>query len=133
MNVREAVYQALTGDPVLNGMGINTDTVYGGQMTVDSPEAQKFVVLRWGQTEVGPGRRPGKGCVENLAIWAYNRQTDYGPILDILARCRVVLDGIVASNGIIQVDFQGSSEDLWDDVWRAITRNHSYRIPTGGA
>jgi hypothetical protein len=130
MGVRDEVWDALAHDSVLNSLGITSDNLYPGLMTPDSPPQDLFVVLRWGVTDRGPGRNAGS--VENLSVWAYNRQTDYGPILDVLSRCRTVLLGIRGPGAIIQVDYRGDSEDLWDDGYRAVTRNSTYQIPNGG-
>lgn len=130
MGVRDQVWAVLASDPGLASLGIDATNMYPGMMTPDTPAGDLWVVLRWGVTDVGPGRDAGR--VENLSIWAYNRQSDYGPILDVLARCKAVLLGISGPGAIIQVDYRGDSEDLWDDGYRAVTRNSSYRIPAGG-
>jgi hypothetical protein len=130
MRVRDQVYNLLAADAGLAALGITSANLFPGLMTPDSPPEDRFVVLRWGQTERGPGRNAGRA--ENLSIWAYNRQTDYAPVLDVLTRCKAILLGISGPGAIIQVDWQGDSEDLWDDVYRAVTRNSSFRIPSGG-
>lgn len=132
MSVRTEVWNLLAADPILNGLGINSGTLYPGLMAPDSPKEDKFAVLHWGISEPGPGRDNPNVAVENLSVWAYNRSPDYDPILRTLQRCKALLVPTQGTSAIMTVNWQGDSEDLWDDVYRAVTRNSSYRISSGG-
>lgn len=127
--LRNFVFGLLGSDPELNALGYNTDTLYGALMGADSPQERRFMVLRWG---VESPRSPGRDSRISrtaLTVWAYNRDSDYGPIGSALLRVRDILVPIAGVNHgsgwIIEVEDNGTSEDLWDDGYSAITRNRA--------
>lgn len=131
MGTRDVVWQRLTTDPQLAVLGIDSLTTFG-VMGADSPRREGvWVVLRWGLIEPGPGRDSLSNVV-NLDVWAYNAEPDYKPVVDVLQRCRALLVGMEGFSGVSSVQWTGDSEDLWDDVYRAVTRNSSYRIAASG-
>jgi hypothetical protein len=131
MGTRDVVWNVLIADPQLNALGVTQDNLFG-VMGGDSPRSKGlWVVLHWGLIEVGPGR-DSLSNVLNLSVWAYNAQPDWSPVLAVLRRIRTLLVGMEGLNVVSSVQWTGDSEDLWDDVYRAITRNSSYRIAAQG-
>jgi hypothetical protein len=133
-NLRDRVYDALTSDPTLIALGLTTDTLYPAG--TDTIQAETFAVMRWGVTEVGPGN-DSDARVENMNLWAYNRAGNYTPITGILRAARSVLLGLAGTpinpGWIIGLNWNGDSTDLFDDGYKAWTRNSAYRIAaTGG-
>ena len=133
MTVRQVVYDILRADPLLNGLGINSDSVFTS-FSVDSPASrlERWLMIRWGVAEAPVGRDTSTRPV-SMALWAYNRQRDYGPIQQILWRCRDLLLPVanvpLPSGGyLVAADWSFSSEDLYDDVYQAIMRGETYRV-----
>lgn len=135
MSARELVYQILKADPLLTSMGYGGDAVMPSN-TVDSPAATltRWLMIRWGAAEAPVGRDATARPVP-MALWAYNRQRDYGPIQTALWRCRELMSplaGVPCPEGghLIAADWSFSSEDLWDDTYEAIMRGETYRVVT---
>jgi hypothetical protein len=129
MTLRTVVFDALKTDSQLNGLGITSASLYPA--ATDSPKERLFMVTVWGVTTPGPGR-DSTVALEDLTLWAYNRDRDYGEIVDILKRARAVVLGLertpVSPGWTLGVNWLGSSVDLWDDAYQAATRNDAYRI-----
>lgn len=133
--LRVLVYNTLKDDPQMNILGINEQSlypVYSRDSTPEGIEGPVFAILRWGVSEVGVGR----AIPVTLDLWVYNKDPDYGPIMDILKRGRDLMDGLVnaqtADGWVLGVNWQGGSIDLFDDLYAAYTRNESYRIAASG-
>lgn len=131
--LRNAVLAALVATPGLAALGYTEDVILPN-FTPDAPQGDCFLVLRWGVTN------PGLAQINQvrLAIWAYNRQPDYGPITDALklaAPSLRNLAGIVMAPGqsVLAVRFEGESDDLYDDGYRAYTRWCSHLITASGS
>lgn len=99
----------------------------------DSPEERQFMVTKWMEAS------PGIGSVRPviLQLWAYDRDGGYGRIGDMLKAARSTLDSLPgqildATSAVSGVDWQGSSPDLWDDVYASPVRWESYRIVASG-
>jgi hypothetical protein len=133
MGLRQAVFDALKTDVQLNSLGITEDSLYPA--AVDSPQQKLFAVLAWGTSTLGPGRDSTVN-LEDLTLWVYNRERNYGPITDILKRSRVIVLGLervwLNPGWTSGVNWLGSSVDLWDDAYLAATRNDAYRIAASG-
>lgn len=128
--LRNFVYDRLKADVQLNALGYTESGLYGAIMGADSPQERRFMVLRWGtDTPRVPGR-DSRIVRTGLTVWAYNRESDYGPIQSALARVRDILvptgGSDHGSGWIIDVEDNGTSEDLWDDGYSAITRNRAF-------
>lgn len=128
--LRDFVFDALRSDAQLNALGYNTDTIWP-MMSVDSPPSRLFMVLRWGADSPTPGR-DSKVIRTGLTVWAYNKDPDYGPIGSALRRARDILvpiAGVSHGDGwILDVENNGTSEDLYDDGYVAVTRNRAFTI-----
>ena len=127
--LRNFVFDLLANDAELNALEYNTNTIYPALMGADSPQERRFMVLRWGiESPRSPGRDSHISRI-GLTVWAYNRDSDYGPIQSALGRVRDILVPIVGvdhgSGWILDVEDNGTSEDLWDDGYSAITRNRA--------
>lgn len=131
--LRQAVFAQYTNSPVLEGLGLTEETIYPN-FSPDAPQGDRFLVLRWGVTNkgIGPVNRVRLGC------WVYNRQPDYGPIADALKEIRALLPALAGvkmspTEAILSVDYEGDSEDLYDDGYRAYTRWTSHTITASGS
>lgn len=131
--LRNSVYAALLATPGLAALGY-TEATISPNFTPDAPQGDRFMVLRWGVTT------PGIAQVNQvrLAVWGYNRQPDYGPVSDALKLVRGTLGafgGIVMAPGesVLAVRFEGDSDDLYDDGYRAYTRWCSHLITASGS
>jgi hypothetical protein len=126
--LRDFLYDILKADQVLGTLGY-AGNLYGA--APDTPTGQRFMVMRWGNTGVPPQRdmppRP-----RTLTVWAYNRERDYGPIEEALKRvCSILLPMEAVNHGsgwVSGVVDNGSSDDLFDPVYEAATRNWTYTI-----
>lgn len=130
--LRTFVFDLLVADPELNALDYNRDTTYGAIMGADSPQERRFMVLRWGTESPRSPGRDSRIVRTGLTVWVYNRESDYGPIHRALLRIRDILvpiAGVDHGDGwIIDVEDNGTSEDLWDDGYSAITRNAVFTI-----
>lgn len=133
--LRDFVYDLLKADGQLIQLGLTEANLYPAYSR-DNPqyamEGDQFLVLRWGPASVGIGAsRP----VE-LALWAYDISPEYSWIDAVLARSsRLILDlaGGAALNAqrtafVSGAEGQGSSPDLFDDLYNRYTRSESFRL-----
>jgi len=138
--VRRAVYDLLVADAALIALGFTSNTIYPN-WGPDSPMAQRFMVLRWGATTRGVGRANSA----EFTPWVYDRDQDFAAIAGALDRMRPaelggdgLLDTLVGArlgvgpDGILGIDWQGASTDLYDDGYRANVRNETYNITASG-
>lgn len=133
MSLREHVYAALRRDGdlllLLNGVA---DAVMP-TWTPDSPPYRRFLILRWGTSQRGIATANSLG----LMLWAYDRDLAYDSVDAILNRSRTILDGLAntptgAGNYLMNVGWDSGSEDLFDDVYGAVTRHHDYTLVATG-
>lgn len=131
--MRQSFFTQVVETPGLAALGLTEETV-APNFTPDGPSGDHFLVLRWGTTT------KGIGAVNQvrLALWVYNRQPDYGPIADALLLLRprlAAMSGIVMAPGesVLDVRFEGDSDDLYDDGYRAYTRWCSHLITASGS
>jgi hypothetical protein len=131
MSLRSAVFDLLASDATLAALGINAESLYVFG-AVDTPPQRRFVVLRWGDRNPSPV----PVAIQTLAVWAYDRERDFSPILDVLARVRKLLEGRepwnVGGGWVCGLTWTGQSPDLMDDVYGAITKNDTYDIAASG-
>lgn len=131
-DLRQLVYDRVRDLPGLLGLGYERDAVYPNQAP-DSPDHQRFIVLRWGPGT--PGIAPAHTV--DLALWVYNRDPDYGPIGDALAMVRPVLldlpgTRLPGGRGVLGCIWGGSGADLHDDAYNAYVRSESYALTASG-
>lgn len=131
--LRQAIFARFLASPALAALGLTNETIYPN-FSPDGPTSERFLVMRWGVTTKGIGRvnHVSLGC------WAYNRQPDYAPIADALAEIRAILltfPGVVMSptEAVLGVSYDGDSDDLYDDGYRAYTRWTSHTITASGS
>lgn len=131
--LRQFVYARFTASSVLASLKL-TEAVIFPNWAPDAVDADMFLVMRWGITSRGYGRV--NHC--DLGCWVYNRQPDYGPIADALAEIKIILPTMIANKmnaneAILGVGYNGDSDDLYDDGYRAYTRWTSHTITASGS
>lgn len=136
-NLREYVWNTLRNDGVLNGYGINGDSIFAAN-ALDSPAAnlQRWVALRW-SIEDAPLGRDTTSRRRPLIIWAYDRERDYTFVDLILQRCQQILYPIAAvqysiDGWITQVERGNTSDDLFDAAYNAVARSWDLTIVASG-
>jgi hypothetical protein len=128
--MRDAIFDLISNDNALIVLGIGFDSLYSGD--VDTPIQRPYGVLRWGDTS------PGLAQVNErtLTVWIHDNPGDYRKIDDILARLRVLLEGISAykttRGWIAEIRWLTDSGDLSDDTTRTIARTSTYAIVASG-
>lgn len=136
MTLRTVVFNALAGDPALNALGIDVESLYPNHAP-DSPAAtqMRWAVLRWGVAEPSLGRDTTARPIA-MSLWVYDREKDFGDIDAILKRARAVLLAMplmaTGDGSIIGVDWALSSEDLVDETYDAVVRSETYRVVASG-
>lgn len=125
--VRSLVYTALTTDATLQSLGITADSTYAAG-SLDGPAPTPFMVIRWGGTTRGIG--PINAAP--VTLYVHDDHGDYGAIVGILQRARAVMTALSASgpsaNWIIDVRWNGDSEDLSDDGYKTLMRNATFEV-----
>lgn len=138
MSVRAYIFQLITQDVELNGLGINADSTFT-QHSVDTPQIRPLCILRWGETsEPIVSDFPVHQRV--LTVWVHEDRNvgDYGRIDQALNRLRTLLTsvhGVDIGGGegwLSAINWEGNSSDLRDDDAGTITRNAQFRL-TGSA
>ena len=128
--MRTLIYQAIIGDPALNGLGITGPSSFA--VDVDTPQDRPFLQLRWGPNTIGLDVSTRR----SLVIWVHDQPGDYTRIDDIILRLRSLIPSLVLSQdaqGWLQgVRWEGDSEDLTDDGHRTIARNTSFTLVGSG-
>lgn len=129
--MRKAVYHLLTTDAPLVALLPADKWLERG--AVKDSQRSPFAVLAW-QGEVARGK--GLLGVPRLTIWVYQHRGSYDMIDAVLKRCRVVLEGVAQytfeDQRIAQADFEGSSVDLYDELYQANARSAGYRVIGSG-
>lgn len=125
---RKPVFALLTTDPELQALGMTSDTVKGSSPTT-SPEIRPFAILKWGEEQ------PFIGSIheKELQMWVYDEPGSYTLINSILLRARTLLvdeavDVVVDGERFSTARWQGTSPDLYDDIYKCITRYASFAI-----
>lgn len=133
MTIRSYIFSLLTTDSVLNNLGFTVNNVFTSH-DEDTPQSRPFMILRWGSTDVGLNDWDISigSNLRNLTVWVHDDPGDYGRIDQAVSRVRMALKSIHgAYTGSIgqyigQVNWNGDSDDLKDDIVGTITRNSSY-------
>lgn len=129
--MRKAVYHLLTTDSALASL-LPAEKWYERGAVKDSPTTP-FAVLAWqGASPNGRGRTG----VPRLVLWVYEHRGSYALIDQVLARAREVLEGAAQfeyeGQRIAQADFDGSSVDLYDDIYKCNARNSGFVVIGSG-
>ncbi len=132
---RNAVYQALVNDPVLNSMGIDETTVFVNYSLDKKPDCTgPFIVLRWENEDQSPFERVRSPRV--LTIWVHY-PLELGPNFRMIdARLDAIDDVLLAMEHVAGADGEtvtcirqtGRSGDLKDEGFQTIVRNVGYQI-----
>lgn len=125
MAARAAVHGLLEADEGLQTLGVGA--VYAAD-TVDTPEEDCFLVIRWQPTT---WVYKGKGT-DSFTVWAHDREHDFGRINDVLLRVKEILDGRSHATGadgwtLTQADWRGEGPDLSDEGYGTRTRYADFR------
>lgn len=125
---RNGVVSLLSGDGVLLSLGLVDDRIYGSN-AIDTPREYPFLVVTFEDTTPAFGDRGTRG----LTVWAYDEPSDYTRLDAMITRIRSILTSATHFKGsdgwtITQIDWAGSSPDLYDDGWHAISRNAGFRV-----
>ena len=136
MSVRGAFIDALVADPILNGYGVNDDTVFHNWSSEERPaNTTPFLILRWGTQDRPKFSGEVKSPV-NLTIWVHwpkEITNDYTKIETVLDQIDVVVKDIRDLPGtegetISFVTIGGRSGDYVDDGFNTITKTGDYEI-----
>lgn len=128
--MRKAMHNLLTTDSTLVSL-LPAEKWYQRGAVPDAPRTP-FAVEAWQGEEVR-----GKSLVlPRFTLWVYQGRGDYSTIDAVLRRATELLSSTVAyehdGERLVQVDYEGSSVDLFDDVYRANARNAGYRVIGSG-
>jgi len=125
---RAALQALLEGDKVLQDLGVGA--VYPTN-SVDTPEEELFLVIRWGPTTkvfgtTGPSR---------FSVWVHDKQRDYGRINDVLDRLRELIPDQTHLQGadgrtLSVAEWLGESDDLFDGGYNTCTRFVDFQAAT---
>lgn len=132
MSARAAVYTLLATDGLLQDLGVAYGNVWPAQALDVAPRNSRFLILRWEETNVAPGRGSES---EILTVWAHcprEMSTDFVPLREILNRVTEILTSaahITGADGTLTcVDYNGMSPDLNDEGYKTITKNAAYTV-----
>lgn len=120
MSARAALQTLLEGDSVLQAIGVGA--VYPTN-SVDTPEEDLFVIIRWDPTTVAFGAHG----TDRFTVWAHDKEKDYGRITQVLNRCRVLIPAQTHLRGadgwvLTTADWLGEGPDLYDGGYETLTR-----------
>jgi hypothetical protein len=132
---RAAVFEALVNDSVLNGLGINENSVFHNYSLEERPIAfGPFIILRWGDTDRPPWA--GVKAPVRLVLWAHlplEVTTDFSRLEKILDACDNALKSVEDVSGsdgytVTCVRATGRSGDFKDDGFQTISKNSGYEV-----
>uniref|UniRef100_A0AAU6R763 Tail terminator n=1 Tax=Micrococcus phage Kurnik TaxID=3092208 RepID=A0AAU6R763_9CAUD len=125
---RAPVYSILTTDPVLTSLGMTPQTLLGSS-PLSSPEVRPFAVAKYGDEQAFIGSL----AQQELQLWVYDEPGSYVNINKILVRARELLtvevvDRVVDGQRFSTAKWLGNSPDLYDDIYKCITRYATFTI-----
>lgn len=118
--------QLSTNAPLL--VRIPVQQMYESGAVDGNPSTKPFLVMAGGPTQ--PELNDGdvvETDSENVSIWVYDEPGSYSIIDECLALVRAALCG----RDDVIVLFQGTSTDLADDDYKALTKNSTFKILGG--
>jgi len=128
---RKAVYEILTNDPAFTAL---MPVVYERGSVPDAPQVPFAVLTMAGS----PRQGRSLPMLPRAELWCYQDRGDYGDIDAALARADELLTAAtqyVSQDGtsrLAEATPQGWSGDLYDDTYRANTRNAGYLLVGSG-
>lgn len=128
---RKAVFEILTKDAAFTAL---MPAVYERGSVPDAPVLPFAVLAMTGSPRAGRSFRP----LPRAELWCYQDRGDYGDIDKALARADELLSAAMqyvsedGSSRLAEATPQGWSGDLYDDVYRANTRNAGYLLVGSG-
>lgn len=131
MDWRTWAYESLLASPFADV--VPEDRLYAGGSLTGAPDVKPWVELAFGilVPELTDGGEP-IATSQTLVVWAYDDPGTYETIDNILGLARDALIGPVVKPGAHFCSWQGDSVELANDVYKAITRNATFRL-TGGS
>lgn len=130
MTMKEIVYSALSDDAILNAYGVNGQNTYSSNVKSNYDE-KFFVIIRWGFVSQRLTSQAPNGK-QFVSIWVHDKQRDTNKIdrvirriFDILTNLKDISD---ADGRVTQIDWQGDSEEGYDDQFGTTTRSTDYVI-----
>lgn len=124
-----AVAAAVRDSDALHELGFTAAEVYRS-MGMENTQANKFIVLRWGDT--APGVGPSNPVT--LTVWAYDMPGSYVDIDKALGAIKDILSAMVdvqdSEGWVTQIKWLGFSGDLYDDMMKRITKNAIFTVNT---
>jgi hypothetical protein len=130
MTVRLIVSRALSGDLQMNSLGFNKDSLFSGD--ADTPAMRPYVVMRWGDTQVGVGDSRQR----SLVVYIHDEGNNYDRIDAALRRTRDIITEIhgarTTTGWITTIDWVLDSGDLSDDATHTIMRTSTYNVVASG-
>jgi hypothetical protein len=138
---RAAVYDAITSDATLNGMGFHGDPDRSVLVAYDGdqrPNDNMFMVLRWETRDIdlrGDDSTVTKGP-RHLVIWVHMYKgfsTDFNRIDKVIDQLDNVLTAIIDTPGadgrtVCVIEPEGQSRDLRDTTYDTFCRSTAYRV-----
>jgi hypothetical protein len=128
--MRTLVFQKLTTDATLAGLGITAASTFAGD--TDTVTQRPYIALRWGTTAPGVDVSRQRG----LTVWVHDHYGDYTRIDAIIKRIRDIMLGLgpvqTEIGWITDVDWITDSDDLSDDVSHTILRTTTFNIVGSG-
>lgn len=97
---------------------------------VDTPKGPKpFVIIKWGSSDAVFGQTGPT----NVDLWFYDFQRTYVRLSPIIQRCKDAItpaEHVSGEDGFVltQADWVSDSEDLYDDVYKAVLRRSTFRV-----
>lgn len=136
---RAAFFDALVGSSVLNGFGLNDDTVFHNWSSEERPtDATPFVILRWGTQNQPVFADPDSRvrAPEPVTVWVHwpkERTNDYTKLIKVLDEIDNVVDdlrNVPGSDGytLSFVTIGGRSGDDVDDGFNTIIKTGDYQV-----
>lgn len=132
--MREFFFRMLDNAPSLSAMGLRSGSVYQANTIDTSPAERPFLSLSWGG-RLRAGGVPASFPIHPrvLTVWVYDEPGDYRRIDRMIVDIRHLIIGTVAQEVgdglyVSEVRWTGDSQDLYDDVYKAILRTTSYEV-----
>jgi hypothetical protein len=134
IGLREVVFNLIKTDPAIIALGYGPGSLFGNS-SPDSPTTPRFATIVWGEEIRALGsRRAGDRLAKerSVALWAYDRDRDYGAINKAIERWCVLMDTLPTMNtgagSVIGADWVGNSPETYDDGYQRIVRYSTYTI-----
>lgn len=125
---KAAVYTMLSSDAALISMGFTADAWFSSA-SAESPLQRPFGIIKWG------GSFPAFKLTgsTDVTIWLYDEPGSYVRINAAIERIKRLITSAVQVQGSDQMtltmaQWSGDSEDLYDDIYKCVTRNSTFTV-----